>query len=317
MMKLIVKIIRLTVVGLISIMPLSSNNGFAEEIVSHFKFDLQGDVHYSRYNFTDIKNPYDGLDGWTELKFTYLTGKDKSFGVYASLGPSLTSEDEFWWQKNCQLSIGLQWYPIDIFYSKSEQKNGEPTVEDPFKLLRSFRLYALYAMRGYYDKPDGQNPEDTDIQIGVDYYFDNLNNKTDKSFVSIIWTNAGYRKTNFSFDNYDAFLWSGNIKTGFALQIFNSSIVLPYVVVADWTYSPTYNDRWWENFVRIGGGFKIYPFFRKYPDNDDDLFKNIYKRFNFYIEVLNNATWIGDEPISSIEETDYRVGISFSTFFNI
>ena len=32
------------------------------------QFDAQGDMRYSHYNFTDIKTPYDGADGWMELK---------------------------------------------------------------------------------------------------------------------------------------------------------------------------------------------------------------------------------------------------------
>ena len=36
-----------------------------------FNIDLQGDLHYSRYNFNDVSIPYDGFDSWMELKFAF------------------------------------------------------------------------------------------------------------------------------------------------------------------------------------------------------------------------------------------------------
>lgn len=288
-----------------------SEDGASEE---KYKFDFQGEGHYSHYNFTDIKKPYDGFDAWAEIKLAYWIGSNEQFSVYARVIPTYSSEEEFWWQKNNQLGVGFQWYPTNTFSPKQKLKPGEKW-EDPFRAYRGIRFYALYAWSNYYDKPEGQDSEDSDIQIGADYYYDNLKDITKPSLAAIVWSNAGYRQTNFSLDDYNTFLWTGNIKVGSAIPLLESSILLPYVLT-DWTYVPRYEDRWWENYIRLGAGLKWYPTYLSYSDISQDYLENILKRFNIYVEVLHNTAWLGDDPTDDVEKTDYRIGFAFSTFFN-
>ena len=257
------------------------------------QIDLQGDARYSRYNFTDIKNPYNGFDAWTEIKSAYWLNDEKSLSPFISIIPTATSEEDFFWQRNVQAAIGLQFYPLN--------------VENDY--LKAVRLFAMYAIRGYYDKPSGLDLEEEDFQIGVDYYYENLFD--DDTITALIWTNARFSTTNFSIVDYNTFLWSGNVKIGPKIKT-KESIILTYLF-ADWTYVPKYNERWWENFGRVGLGARWHPWGSLPYKNDGGIFKDILRRINLYAEVVQNATWLGDSPPHAVEETDYRAGIAIST----
>jgi hypothetical protein len=277
---------------------------------SPLKVDVQGDAHYSRYNFTDVKRPYDGVDGWMELKLALWpideNGKQTRAGLspYVTVIPVTTTESEFWWQRNCSGAFGVQLYPIDTFW---------PDKKNELQWFRGLRLYTTYGVRGYYDKPPHENPEDEDFRIGFDYYKDNLFDPN--TFTYLLWTNLTHRSTNYSLSDYSAVLWEGNLKLGpkfkFNSNSSSSSILLPYGLI-DWTFVPAHSDRWWENFVRVGAGVSLYP---KVPDKEREGFEGVLDRFNIYVEVLRNASWLGDDAPDNVQETDWRIGINFSTFW--
>ena len=268
--------------------PLSAQNG--SSLGERLQFDFQGESHFSRYNFTDINNPYNGIDGWAEFKTALWIDSDKSIAFYIDIIPSFTTESEFWWQKNAQFAAGLQWYPFSA--------NN--------RYFRGIRLYSLAAFRHFFSEPDGVDQQDTDIQIGADYYFDNLFDKG--ILASAIWSNAGFRKTNFSFDDYNTFLWMGNIKTGIKIQ--DSKKILMGYFVLEWTYAPKYDERWWENFIRTGAGVRFYPWVKQGESFGSDFLR----RFHVYAEFLYNAAWLGNSPLDgSVEKYDFRIGLGFST----
>jgi hypothetical protein len=164
----------------------------------------------------------------------------------------------------------------------------------------------LTAHRTYLDQPHGTQREDRDVQIGVDYYYDNL--FENKRFIGIVWSNAGLRKTNFSLDDYDALLWTGNVKVG-VKSASGNSIFLGYVL-SEWTYVPKYEERWWENSVRLGGGVRFYPI----STESESSLARLFRRFHLYVEALNNIVWLGNEPnVADIRETDLRAGLGFSS----
>jgi hypothetical protein len=268
-----------------------------------FQFDIQGDFHYSRYNFTDIKEPYNGYDGWVELKLAYWLDDNKSIAPYVDVIPTGTSEDEFWWQKNVQYGLGLQWYPVDFYHPPPKSSD----THDSLKSLRGFRLFVLLAAREYYDRPEGTSIEDKDIQIGTDFFYESIfedkKHSGSKKLGSVVWSYAGYRQTNFSKDDYKAFLWTGNAKLG--LKFWPLDTLFPYAVV-DWTYVPKYDEDWWSNFIRAGAGLRWYPTKMK-------NYSPFLKRLNIYAEFQHNVVWLGDKPSVDIEETDFRIGCSFST----
>jgi hypothetical protein len=292
---------------------------FAEESpLARLQYDAQGDARYSRYNFTDQKKTYNGFDAWTELKVSYWVDEKQSFSPLLSVIPAYTSDNKFWWQRNVQVGTGLQWYPFETFLPQQrpqtdqELKGELDQATDKYRHLRGIRLFAIYARRFYYDRPENVETEKTDLQIGMDYYYDNLFDDLGlfgvKPLTIVAWTNAGYRKTNFSLDDYNAFLWTGNLKLGPKYK-YGNSLFLPYAL-ADWTYVPQYDERWWENFFRVGGGVRWYP----KTNVGGEFWKDLLKRFHIFGEVLHNVQWLGDPPPDGrVEETDYRVGLGFAT----
>ena len=133
----------------------------------NWQIDAQGDGHYSRYNFTDLKHPYEGIDAWGELKVALWPTAGKTIGPYISTIGATTTESEFWWQRNVTGALGLQLYPTDLF------QNDAGPGHDEIAWWRNFRLYATYGFREYCDKPSGEDPQDEDFRVGFDYYHDN------------------------------------------------------------------------------------------------------------------------------------------------
>ncbi len=292
---------------------------FADESsFEQLQLDVQGDARYSRYNFTDQRDTYNGFDAWTELKVSYWLDEKKSFSPLLSVIPTYSSDNKFWWQRNVQAGTGLQWYPFETFFPRprpqtdQEWKGELEQASDKYRYFRGIRLFAIYARRFYYDKPENFETENTDLHIGMDYYYDNLFNDRGlfgvKPLTIVAWTNAGYRKTNFSLDDYNAFLWTGNVKLGPKFMLGNS-VLLPYAV-ADWAYVPRYDERWWENYFRAGGGVRFYP----KTDESETFWWDLLRRFHIFAEVVNNVEWLGDSPPGGrVEETDYRAGLGFAT----
>ena len=268
------------------------------------QFDAQADGHYSRYNFPDLKHPYEGIYAWGELKAALWPKTGKAISPYISVIPASTTESEFWWQRNVTSALGLQLYPTDFLQTDKGLEHGE------VNWWRSFRLYATYGFREYCDKPSREDPQDEDFRVGFDYYHDNLLHKDVLTW--LVWTNLTYRSTNYSLADYDAVVWEGNAKIGPKLP-FNAdnSILLPYAVF-DWTYAPDYPRRWWENFLRAGVGIRLYP---KVSGITNNQLARLMSRFNIYAEILHNVSWLEDDAPDRVEETDWRIGITFSTFW--
>ena len=268
----------------------------ALEESTHLQFDLQGRSLYSENNFTDVKNPYQGVDSFLVAKAGLWFETSRIVGPYLELIPVHTTEDEFWWQRNVQAGVGLQVYPFAL------QDN---------RFLKAVRLFGLAAYREYYDQPDDQEAEDSDLQVGADYYFDNIL-VADEILTASIYLSAGYRKTNFALEDYEDFLWSGNLNVG-PKFCFGGTTVFPCAVL-DWTQSPGYKERWWENFARVGGALRIYPF-AGHADRDEEpvFLRDLAARFQIFGEVLSNVSWLGDEAPDVVEETDIRAGIAFAT----
>jgi hypothetical protein len=248
------------------------------------RVSLFGDMHYSRYDFTDIPQPYDGLDGSAVLRAAWSPRGGNRVGLLGDATLVGSSYKDFFWQRYVQLGVGIQGYPFKA-----------PNA------LRSVRATFVIARRGYYGDHGREPLETADVQAGLDYYYDNL--FEERRMAVIAYTAAGYRRTNFSLPPYDAFLWSGNVKLGRMTRRGRSTIAA--YGVADWTYVPTHPDRFWENFLRIGAGARWQPAAR-HPTSD------LARGFNVYAEVLHNVWWLKAPPRTSSEANDVRIGIGFS-----
>lgn len=261
--------------------------------------DLQGAAQYSRYNFTDVQKPYDGLDAYAVFKVAWwLDGPGRQLAPYVEIIPVYASEEAFWWQRHAQGGAGVQWYPL-------------PADAD-LPWLRGLRLFVLAAGRAYYDKPGEADSQDSDLQAGADYYADNLLER-DPWLAVAAFANAGYRKTNFATDDYSAFTFFGNLKVGPKLRA-GDGLVLPYVV-GDWNWSPSHTDRWWENSVKGGGGIAWYPLARPGAGagQGGGFFRNPASRLCVFVEGVRHVASLGDDMPDTVERGDVRAGVSFST----
>jgi len=268
----------------------------AEETTDAIQLDSQGRALWSKYNFTDIVQPYEEIDAFAEIKLTGWIGDGHQFGLYANVLPSYTTASDFWWQKNVQYGVGAQAYVVE---------RG-----DERQWLRGLRFFALAAWRSFYDEPSDADPVDDDLQAGADYYYDSLFNR-DRNWAIVAFGQASYRDTNFSEEDYGGLLSFGNIQAGPKTEI-GSSMVMAYAVV-DWAVSPSHDDKWWENYLRAGGGARWHPFAALASSQDDTTRAEIQKRFYLFAEYLDNLTWLGDDPPDTVKEYDVRVGLAFSS----
>jgi hypothetical protein len=269
-------------------------------------FDIIGDIHHSRYNFTDAIVPYYGVDGWTELKYAHWTDKNRRYAPYASMLGSWmfympqASGDiiRFDWQRYAQISAGIQWYPIE---------------DDP---LHAIRLFAFVAGRIYPSQDTEKTPYSDfvnyDFQAGADYYFDNLfDMKRKRNWNAIAaWSNLTFRLTNFSRKDYQALLWTGNVKWGWRNRPSGQSLLFSYILL-DWTTTLPCPCSWWENYVHPGIGTRIYPL--AFQKNSDEPNVGFFHRLHLYAEWLWEGFWLKGEPPERMKSWDLRFGFGFST----
>jgi hypothetical protein len=149
---------------------------------------LLGTLQYSRYNFTDLKRPYDGVDAFAVAKLAFWLDSNKSLGPFAQAIPVITTEDEFFFQRHLQGDLGMQAYPFEAVWGSAKVRPRW------YRWARAVRLFVQGSGRAYYNDR-GEDLKDTDLQAGVDYYYDNLffvEEKTKKGerFAYFLFTNV-------------------------------------------------------------------------------------------------------------------------------
>lgn len=321
-------------VALLLLIITDGKEAFAQD-TSRVNSEIIAESHYSHYNFTDVTYPetYNGIDTWIEHRLQIWGDKHyKSWGGYVSTmlsnATSLRdplSDNFFNWQRFAQLGIGIQYYPFhqkdttNRAYDALQQKD---TLKHGYNPLFGLRFFAMFAGRAYYfNTSKNTTPfsdfKNLDLQVGADYYFDNLFDTVPGRITFFAWSNLSYRLKNFSHDGYRNILWTGNIKAGPKIWSWAGlrrlSVLIPYATV-DWTYTRTCSCRWWENYLRVGPGIRFYP--RAYQYRHDPHYEKasrLWRRFHVYIEGLYNAAWLGNKAPSVVKNWDFRIGIGLST----
>lgn len=280
----------LPVFAICSGLPVSAQRG------NRLKYDLQGDYHWSKYNYTDLTYPYEDWDGWIEYKVA-LFDKTQSYGPFVAVTGSWCTDNgddpypRFWWQRYGMATTGVQWHP----FSDADW-------------LKAVRLFCTYSWREYSD--EGSNPNiDWDYTWGADYYRDNIYGQS--RWIYSIYATSAFHRTNFASNDYRAWVSAMNLKVGPGWKkLIGKTIINPYVL-ADLCWAPQHDDRFWENYLRAGVGIRIYPV--GYDFKRGGIVGEFSRRFHFYAEAVNNVTWLEKEPIADLVKWDYRFGIAFST----
>ena len=266
-----------------------------------FQVDLIGDAHVSRFNFTDLRHPYNALDGFAVLRVTAWLDPSKRVGLFGDVIPVVTGADEFFFQRYVQAGVGVQLYPIGVPPEGQPEVAGSPAR----RLLRPLRLFAQLSGRTYYDLPSDSELKRSDVQFGLDYYLDNLFGPS--RLKAFAFTVAAYHTTNFSLESYNGLVWSGNVKSGPSVDLGPGSRLIPYAFV-DWTWAPGHRERFFENFIHGGAGVRWYP-----ASAGSRAAGSVVRRLHLYGEVVRNIDWLGEPAPSSVEQHDFRAGIAFAT----
>lgn len=283
------------------------------EVPHWLSLDWRGDGHWSKYNFTNLRSPtedpYEGFDGWFEGQANLWaddwlgTGRARTLGIYSSALASTTSDSLFWWQRHLEGRVGLQLFPAKLAGSDRPE-------------LAGLRLYVQAAGRLYLDKPEGAGSTDHDLKFGLDYYYEDIVNRSGSGFAQELWTDNAWYRTNFTFNDYDAFITKGRCSAGYAFAPAQAT-VYPYALI-EWAAVPEYKNswssngetmeaRWWENYFRYGGGIRYYPL-----ANVTQPGHSWARRLNIYGEYLHGSWW-GDGPATgTVKNSDWRVGIAIS-----
>ena len=296
--------------------------------MGRLQFDMQGNLAFSKYNFTDLVESYSRADMWNEIKLSLWLDEKKTLAPYVSYVPTTVSKIDrnFWWQRNNQVNTGVQWYPF-------------PEVEG-MDFLRSVRFFVQYSTRDYYanrtpglpylverygrqvyswlaeeiqGKLNALETQNFDLQIGCDYYYDTIFDGG--PFAISVWSQLAWFKTNFvsleDQSNYNAIVSKGDVKYG-PVKVVGGSLIYPYMT-AQWTVSPAHKERFFENYLRVGMGVRYYPWAISSEKSSGVLWKNLLKRFHVFGEFLYNAAWLGDDAPDSVKDYDLRVGVGYST----
>lgn len=281
--------------------------------------DFIGNSHYSSFNFTDRDTSYHGIDSWGYLKQTFWLSDGRKLGFYTGIEGSnmfFLNPDEkdepLYWQKYLQTALGFQWHPF--FNGSEEHPRTSP--------LSGLRLFAEGGYRWYYHQPEPTNTNPfsnyirKDFRAGIDYYFDNLYPIfLPENMALFAWANASFRATNYASDQYNGLVVAVNVKPGYQWKIIQDSLTSTAVFygLMDMSYSPRCFCRWWENYVRGGAGFSVYPF--SYNKNRLQHDERI-TRIHFYVEYRHQLLWFGEGPKNTLfplKNWDIQAGIGFST----
>jgi len=269
-----------------------------EFLDDRLQFDLFSLTFYSRTAFTDLVDPFNDYLSLAIFKTSFWLDERKTFGPYAEYFFFGATEEEFPFLRFNEIAVGFQGYPLDF-------------IEGPLRrYVRPLRLFGQYQWRDYYDQGNATEQLDWDARFGADYFLDNLYRDQTPLYYRL-FTSATYRKSNFEriVDDYEGLFWFGDALVGPRIAIGDNAMLVPFVGM-EWTYSPRYEERWFENFFRISAGGEFYPFKGIVRDS---RFAGLLSRVNLFAKYIQNVAWLGDDPPGGVEEWDFQVGIRFST----
>lgn len=147
----------------------------------------------------------------------------------------------------------------------------------------------------------GEANRRTDTRYGFDLWHEwNLDNPDPDNFWGELWANLSYRSTNFSWTDFNGYIFYFQPKIGRHL----GRGIEPYVR-ADITSSDKAD--YWLNVLDYGAGIRFEPW-RQTADKDSLL-----KKFKMFAEILS-VSYLRGKPADSNKtvSSDVRFGIDFT-----
>lgn len=266
-------------------------------------FDVIGQTVYRELNYKST-GKYQDVDGWILFKSSYWLDENKTFGCFISVIPSFSSHIHDSFQNNLEGRLGLQLYIASLPILKEVLQ--EKRI---YKTLRSLRLFVDYGSKDYLDSEDEERLSSKNRRIGIDYYNDNL--ETEDSFYHSIYAILLSQTTGYTIENpneeekilqtENATSVAGDFDWGLKIPCQKMNLI-PYVTT-QFQYGIEGDERWWGNFLRLGVGIKVFPFYQSKKMN----------RFSFFCEYVNQVAVFQGKESMETEDHDIRIGIEFST----
>jgi hypothetical protein len=260
-----------------------------------WQFFISDETTFSHKNFTSLKNPYNGIDTFAMGELLYWVDEEQLVGLLTQLQVSNTSENPFYWDQYVQSAVGIKLIP-------SKVSKGNWT-------LRGLSFSAKAVWRKYYNQPEYSKPYTNDIQIGTSFFYSSLFHK-DNKYALTFFTEGGYRRSNFSCRDYSGIVTTTDLKFGPKFTWGDSLIRIYGTATCEYS---SHKELYWENSLKTGLGVEWYPFAVPLLGKYGKLSIGLKKRFHVYTEVLKRTNWWGDKPTASLPNTDFRVGVAFST----
>lgn len=254
-------------------------------------------------SFTEVWNNFAYYDTNIERKgFSSLLGRyEGKFGIYLFETPfqvygayyGVSSQDPHHWNNVIYAGGGLRFKPFQAY-------EGRGWFDDWVKDLKVFTegLYSFYLR----DIASGEANRRTDLRVGFDLWHEWNLDKPDESLPwGEVWSNLSYRTTNFSWTDFNNYLFYWQPKLGWHLGR-GAGVYLR----ADLTYSGN-DSYYWLNVLDYGAGLRFAPW------RNDDSIHPLFRKFQLFVEALA-VSYLKNKPTNSDNEvsSDVRFGFDFS-----
>jgi hypothetical protein len=243
------------------------------------------DTNVERQGFASLLGRFEGKVG-LNLFDTPL----QAYGAYYCMA----SQSPDYWDNSLFYGPGLRFKPFGGYEAGSWTMAWLPDLKIFVESLSASYLK---------NAASGEANKRTDLRYGFDLWHEwNLDKPDYSQFWGEIWSNLSYRSTNFSWTDFNGYLFYFQPKVGRHL----GNGVEAYLK-ADLTMSS--QDDYWLNVGDYGLGIRFEPWRSAYKTDEDSLLK----KFKMFAEVLG-VSYLKDKPADPQKTvaSDFRFGIDFS-----
>ena len=241
------------------------------------------DTNVERKGFASLLGRFEGKLGVTLIDTVQLYG-----AYYATL-----SQAPNYWDNSLYYGPGLRCRPFNSFPKSNWQNEWVPDV----------KLFVESLSSTYFkDSVSGEANKRTDLRAGFDLWHEwNLDNPDMNNYWGELWSNLSYRSTNFSWTEFNNYIFYFQPKVGRHLGRGIEAYLVGYAVVSG------QNDYWLNN-AAYGVGIRFEPWRALMYENV------LVRKFKMFAEALAVSYFKGRpaDPLKDVS-SDMRIGIDFSS----